>query len=99
MDHNDNNPICFPSTIEQCIYEDHPLNVEITRANCSDPDITIIGSGADTDVVYGFSGGNINELFAIDLVSCQLVHACILYALMLRQLESFHWLNQWTEKL
>lgn len=80
MDHNDNNPICTPSTIELCIYENHSLNTEVTAVNCSDPDSITLGgeadivSGAGNDVVYGFGGGNINGSFAIDSVSNQQVY-------------------------
>lgn len=45
MDHNDNNPVCYPPIIELCINESHPLNAEVTKVNCSDPDSTIVGEG------------------------------------------------------
>lgn len=72
--------------------------------NCTDPDSTIsdnaiLGSTPDSNVVYGFSGGNINGTFAIDPVRYS--HAYIfkyIVVLMLRLLGSFHWLNQWIEK-
>ena len=82
VDHNDNNPICSPSTVLLSINESHALNTEITTVNCTDPDSTIsenaiLGSTPDSDVVYGFSGGNINESFTIDPVRCQ--HVYIIY--------------------
>ena len=78
MDHNDNNPICSPSAIQLCINESHPLDTEVTTMNCTDPDSTvaenaILGSTPDSNVIYGISGGNINETFTIDPVRCYCV--------------------------
>ena len=41
--------------------------------NCTDPDSTveenaILGSASDSNVIYGISGGNVNETFTIDPV-------------------------------
>ena len=64
--------------------------------NCTDPDSTILenpilGSTPDSDVVYGFSGGNVNGAFAIDPVRYQHTHIMLSsVVLMLRLLESFH---------
>ena len=101
VDHNDNNPICSSSTVELCINESHPLSTEITTMNCTDPDSTIsenaiLGSTPDNNVVYGFSGGNINRTFAIDPVRYPIYNYLLIRCC--RLLGWFHWLNQWTEK-
>lgn len=56
--------------IRLSIDENYPLNTEVIKVNCTDPDSTVAGGSGAPDVLYGFGGGNINETFAIDPVSC-----------------------------